>query len=140
MKSSKFWIAVVVAGVAANALDFVIQTYVFGSMYTSNSTLFNNNPANIPWYVVGDFVAVLVMSFFYDKVYASFEGGPTGGMKFGAWYGLVVSFPGFIFLHLMINGYSYKLAWMSIIYSIIWGAIIGTVVGAMYKKGAATAA
>jgi hypothetical protein len=139
MKSSKFWIAVLVAGVVINVFDYVLHGIILRDMYTSDPTTFRQME-NPTWFVIGDFVAVLVLAWFYDKVYGSFSGGMKGGMVFGIYAGILVGFPGFIFTHLVFNGFTYGMAWTWIITGIIWGGIAGAILGALYKKGEAKAA
>ena len=134
MKNSKFWIAVVAGGVVANILDFVVQGKVFADMYYSKMPEHFNMTANPAYYILGDFVAVLVFAWVYDKVYASFGGGRKGGMMFGVYAGVLVNFPTWIFAHLTMVGVSYGMSWMLTIYGVAWYTIVGTVVGQMYSK------
>ena len=139
MKSGKFWIAVLVAGVVMNVLDYVLHGIILRDMYTSDPTTFRqmDNPM---WFVIGDFVAVFVMAWFYDRVYGSFSGGVKGGMTYGIYFGIIVSFPAMIFTHLVFNGFTYSMAWVATIAGVVWGGIAGTVLGALYKKGEVKAA
>lgn len=140
MKSSKFWIAVAVAGVAMNIIDYVFQGMLFSEMiYKKFPQLFNMSPSNIPYYMVGDFITVLVFAWVYDKVYSSFGGGPKGGMMAGMYAGILVNFPTWIFAHLTFNGFPYWASWVFTIYGIVWYNIAGTIIGALYKKGDAPA-
>ncbi len=138
MKSSKFWIAVLVTGVAVNVFDYVLHGVLLRDTYASNPAFREmNNPM---WFIIGDFVAVLVMAWFYDRVYSSFAGGTKGGLTYGLYFGFVLSFPTYIFIHLMFNGFTYGMAWMGIITGVIWGGIAGAILGSLYKKGEAKAA
>jgi hypothetical protein len=141
MKSSKFWLAVLVAGVVANILDYLVYTQWLGPTYMmSNPTLFRQD-TNVAWYVVGDFVAVFVFAWIFNKVSGSFGSTVQDGAKAGLYLGIFANFPLWIFMHLMFNGYPYSLSWISTIYGIIWYVILGAVVAAMMKKGgSATAA
>lgn len=139
MKSSKFWIAVVVAGVVMNIVDFLCQGMMFTKMYYEKLPDLFITTGNPVYYIVGDFVSVLVLAWVYDKVYSSFGGGSKGGMMFGLYAGILASFPTWIFAHLMFKGFPYGLSWAWTIYGVLWGVIAGTVVGAMYKKGEMTA-
>jgi len=139
MKSGKFWIAVLVAGVVMNVYDFVLHGVLMRDTYASNPDVFRQSD-NPTWFVIGDFVAVLVLAWFYDKVYGSFAGGLKGGLMYGIYAGILVCFPGFIFTHLVFDGFTYGMAWTWIIAGIIWGGIAGAILGALYKKGEAKAA
>lgn len=133
MKSSKFWIAVLVAGIVVNVYDFLVHGWMLSSTYKSMPDVFNQTD-NPTWFVIGDFVAVIVFGWFYDKVYGSFGGGLKGGATYGLYAGVLVSFPTWIFNYLIFAGFPYGLAWEITIANIIWGVIAGMVLGAMYKK------
>jgi hypothetical protein len=132
MKNPKFWIAVLVGGIVANVIDSIVMGGVLESTFASIPSI--RQDMSIAWLVFGDFVAVFVFTLLYDRVYSSFPGGPKGGATWGAYAGLLVSFPTWLFMHLMFVGFPYGLAWGLTIYGIIWGVIVGAVVGAMYKK------
>ena len=138
MKSSKFWIAVAAAGVAVNVFDGVLQGMILQNMYYSKHPDLFNMTANPAWYIFGDFVAVFVFAWVYDKVSSSFASGWMGGAMYGLYAGILVNFPGQIFLHLYIRGFSYRLAWFNTIYGIVWGILAGAIFAAVYKKGAST--
>jgi hypothetical protein len=132
MKNPKFWVAVLVGGVVANIIDMIVMGMLLDPTFKSIPGM--RQDANPLWFVIGDFFAVFVFTLLYDRVYSSFSGGPKGGATWGAYAGLIVSFPTWIFMHLMIDGFPYGLAWGLTISGIIWGVIVGATVGAMYKK------
>ena len=134
MKSSKFWIAVLAAGFAANVLDFIVQGNILWKMVYVNHPNLYAQTGNPLWLVLTDFIAVAVFAWFYDVVYKSFEGGMKGGMKFGLYAGIFLNFPAWFFAHFMFVGFSYKLTWALTLYGIMWGIVVGTIIGAMYKK------
>ena len=140
MKNSKFWIAVVVSGVAMNIVDFVLQGMVMTPMYYSKHADVFIQTTNPVWYVVMDFIMVFVLAWVYDKVAASFNSGWKGGAMYGLYAGILVNFPTWIFLHIFIKGYSYKFAWFSTFYGIVWTVIAGAIVAGIYKKGATASA
>ncbi|MER3524257.1 MAG: hypothetical protein C4326_09370 [Ignavibacteria bacterium] len=145
MKSGKFWLAVLVGGVVANIIDGLVwdglvwNLWLGPSYVMQNTTLFRQDTA-VAWYIIGDFVATFVFVWVYDKVAGAFGTTVQDGAKAGLYLGILMSFPTFIFMSLMFNGFSYGLSWIMTIYSIIWYVILGTVVAAVMKKGAATAA
>jgi len=132
MSSGKFWLAVLAAGVVANIIDAFVMGGVLASTMASIESM--RQDTNMVWFVVGDFLFVFVMVWFYDKVYGSFGGGPKGGATFGLYVGVICSFPMWIFIHLMFKGFPYSLAWILTIYGIVGGIIAGSVIGAVYKK------
>ena len=141
MKSSKFWLAVLVAGVVMNILDYIIYGMWLGNAYFMQNTVLFRQDTNPIWYVIGDFVGVFVFVWVYSKISGSF--GPTvqDGVKAGLYLGIFANFPLWILMNLMLNGFPYSLSWISTIYGIIWCMIVGAIVAAvMKKKEAATAA
>ena len=134
MKSGKFWVAVLVTGVAMNVIDFVFQGMMMMSIYYSKMPDLFNVSTNPIWYLLGDFIAVLVLASVYDRVSSSFSPDWKGGAEFGTYAGILVNFPTWIFLHLMIKGFPYGLSWISTIYGIVWTIIAGAIVAALYKK------
>jgi len=133
MNIKKLVLATVVAGVVANVLDFVVHGMILGGTYAQNPSLFRQDVSPL-WFIVGDFVAVFVFLWVYDRVYSSFGGGPKGGATFGLFAGILVNFPSWIFAHLMFVGYGYSLSWTMTIYGIVWAIVVGAVAGALYKK------
>ncbi len=138
MKSSKFWIAVLAAGFAANVFDFIVQGNLLWKMFYANLPALYNQTGNPLWLTLTDFIAVAVFAWFYDVVYKSFEGGMKGGMKFGLYAGIFLNFPAWLFAHFLFNGFPYGLSWVLTIYGVIWGMVVGSIIGMMYKKETAT--
>lgn len=134
MKSSKFWIAVLVGGVIANVVDFLVQGLWLSSAYYNQMPDLFNMGTSVANYIFGDFVAVFVLVWVYDRVGGSFAAGPKGGMVFGFYAGVLINFPMAIFLHLMFKGFPYGLSWIWMIYGIILYTILGSVIGGLYKK------
>lgn len=132
MNSGKFWIAVLGAGVVANILDGTVMGGLLNNTLHSIESI--RQDPDPTWFIIGDFVLVFVMMLFYDKVYGSFGGGPKGGATFGLYIGVILNFPMWIFIHLMFKGFPYSLAWILVAYGIIWGLVVGSVIGALYKK------
>ncbi len=139
MKSSKFWIAVLVTGVVANVIDYCFYALWMGPTYmVTNPTLFRQD-TNPVWFVGGDFIAVFILAWVLNRVSSAFGATTKDGAKAGLYLGVLVSFPTYIFMHLMFNGYSYDLSWISTIYGILWYVVMGTILAAMMKRGAAAA-
>ena len=95
--------------------------------------------SNPVWFIIGDFITVLVLALVYVKVAASFSAGWKGGAMYGLYAGVLVNFPTWIIVHLMVKGISYKYAWLSTIYGIVWSVIAASIVAALYNKGEAAA-
>ncbi len=132
MKEGRFWITVGVAGVIMNVVDFIFHGWLFaGPIYQRYAGVFRQDESLMPFYILGDFVAVLVVAWVYLKVRGSFEPGLKGGAVFGLYVGVVMSFPMYHFTQLTIEGFPYWVAWVMTIYGIFWGTVLGAVIGKM---------
>ena len=134
MNVKKLVVATLVGGIVANVLDYVVHGMLLAERYYSKLSVLFRQDTPVHYFVIGDFVAVLVLVLVYDRVYASFGGGARGGAIGGFWAGLLVSFPTFIFIHLQFAGFPYALSWIWTIYGIVWYVVVGAVVGALYRK------
>jgi len=130
MKSPKFWIAVIVAGIVANVMDFCVQGQLLTSAYYSKIESMRTDTKPM-WYIIGDFVAVFVFAWVIKRVASAFPGGAKGGATAGFFLGVLLNFPSYHFIQLMFKGYPYRLAWINTIYGIIGCVIIGAVLGAI---------
>ena len=139
MKSNKFWLAVLVGGVVANIIDFIVYGMWLQQAYFMQNTVLFRQDTNVAWYVVGDFIAVFIFAWIFTKVSGSFGSTVQDGAKAGLYLGIFANFPLWIFVHLMFNGYPYSLSWINTIYGVIWYVILGAVVAAVMKKKEATA-
>ena len=92
-------------GVIANVMDFVVQGNLLAGYYSLPPFSQENN---IVWLVVGDFVAALVFTWVYLRFASAVPAGVAGGATFGAYAGVLVSFPTNIFLHLPHCGVSVR--------------------------------
>ena len=134
MKSGKFWLAVLVAGVVMNILDAIVYgMWLEGAYFKQNTVLFAQD-TSMAWYVIGDFIAVFVFAWIFTRVSGSFGSTVQDGAKAGLYLGIFANFPLWIFMHMMFNGFPYSLSWISTIYGVIWYVIAGAVVAAMMKK------
>ncbi len=134
MKSGKFWLAVIAGGFVLNVLDFLLHGLILQNAYYAKLTdVFNQGGSPAP-FIIGDFVVAFVYAWVYDKVYGSFGGGLNGGSMFGLYAGVLTSFPTWLFMHLVIQGFPYDLAWIWTLNGIVWSVILGAVLGTIYKK------
>lgn len=136
MKSGKFWLAVLVGGVVVNILDFLVWGLWLGPSYIMQQAIFRQDTSMV-WYIIGDFVATFVFVWVYDRVAGSFGTTVKDGATAGLYLGILMSFPTFILMYLMVKDFPYGLSWIMTIYGIIWYVILGAVVAAVMKKPAA---
>ena len=139
MFKKNFWIAVVVGGIVVNVMDFLVHGMLFAEMFYSKMEGMRTD-TNPMWFVVLDFIMVMVFVWFYDKVHAVFGRGMQGGMKFGLYYGVALNFPVMFFPYLMYQEMNYGYVWASIIYGVIWGMILGMTIGKFYTAGSTSSA
>ena len=132
MNVKKLLLAAIAAGVVMNIVDFVTHGQLLMGYYSQFS--FFRKQMSMQWFVIGDFVAALVFVCVYARVLSSFEGGLKGGATFGLYAGVLVNFPTWIFSHLLIDGFTYGLAWAWTAIGIVGAVIAGAVAGVIYKK------
>jgi hypothetical protein len=132
MNVKKLLIASVVVGVVLNVFDAVVQGQLMAPTYAKLSGLFRTD-MNMAYLVIGDFVAALVFVWVYDKVRGSFGAGAAGGAVYGLYAGVLMNFPTWIFLNMLIVGFPYSLAWIWTLIGVVATVIAGAVAGALYK-------
>jgi hypothetical protein len=131
MDFKKFLTIGIAVSIAANAIDFVVQGKLLGSFYAQAPF---RQDMNFAWLIVGDIVAAFVFTWFYLAVAGSFASGVSGGATMGFYTGVLVNFPAAIFMHLMIQGIPYYLAWIWIFYGVFWYVCAGAIAGALNKQ------
>jgi hypothetical protein len=132
MNVKKVLLTALAVGVVMNIFDFVVQGQLLAG-YNGQFSLMRKDPP-IPWLIVGDFVAALVFVWVYSRVASAFPGGPQGGATYGLYAGILVNFPTWIFAYLLIEGFTYGLAWVWTVVGIVWMVVAGAVAGAVYKR------
>ena len=134
MNVKKLLLATVAVGIASTILDGIVQGQVLQGMYYSKLTSLFRADAPMAGLIGGGFVAALVFVWVYARVCDSFGGGPKGGATYGLYAGVLVNFPTWIFMNMLIVGFPYSLAWVWTIYGIVATVILGAVAGATYNK------
>jgi hypothetical protein len=122
---------VLVAGIVGNLLDIAVEGHLLAGAYSKVPSMRTDTP--MTYFILGDFVAVIVLAWILQKV------APAIGMgaKAGLYLGIFASFPTWHFIQLMFKGYPYDLAWINTIYGIIWYVIVTAIIGAIAKPKAA---
>ncbi len=139
MNKSKCWLALLVAGLVVNALDVLVQGKLLTDAYYSHLA-WSRQDTPVYWFIVGDFVAVAVFIWVYGKVASAFSDGAKGGACAGFVLGVLVNFPAWEFMHLMVRDFPYALTWIETVYGILWYVVMGAIVGAITKKPVAASA
>lgn len=132
MRPIRFIKLVLVAGVVLNALDVLVQGVLLSGYYTGPS--FRDVNDVLPQLIALDFVAGAVFVWLYWKFGAVTGAGAPGGALFGWYAGMLYSFPMFIAMHLLFNGYSFHLAMINTVYQVAAYVIAGLAVGALNRK------
>jgi hypothetical protein len=136
MKGGRFWLAVLIGGVAGNILDMAVYGFWLGPKYMAHETLFRHGLSPW-WFVFADFVAVFIFAWLFDKVSGSFGSKAMDGAKAGLFLGVFANVPSEVLLSLMFDGYSYTLSLLTTAYGVVWYVMLGTVVAAVMKKSTA---
>jgi len=134
MNVRKFIVAVVGVGVVMNVFDFVVNGIILQKAVYAKLPNLLRQDMSIPWLVIGDFIAALVLVWVYVRVSGSFDAGAKGGAQFGFYAGVLINFPTWIMAHLFFVGFPYHLSWTWTVMGILWCVIAGAVAGALYKK------
>jgi hypothetical protein len=142
MNLKKLLIAFIAVGVVVNVYDFLVYGVLLRGTLESEPlrAVFKPMVENMVWYIIADFVAALVFVWVYARVYDSFGGGVKGGLTFGIYGGIFLTFPTAIVIYLSIAGIPYWFSWAWIAIGIVWCIIAGIVAGALYTKQAPAAA
>jgi hypothetical protein len=133
MPVSKLLVTAIVVGIVVNVYDFLIHGILLqGALYSKLPLM--RTDASIPLLIAIDFVAAVVFVWVYQRVRPSFAPGAGGGATFGLYAGVLVNFPTWIACYLLINGFTYGLAWAWILTGIMWAVLAGAVAGALTSR------
>lgn len=135
MNMRRILVGTVVLGIVGNAIDWVVNNYVFGSAWAALP--FVNATPPMMWLAIGDFVAALMLMIAWDKFGAVSGTGGAAGFKFGLFAGAFVNFPMVLFWQMYIKGFPYNLAWEMIVVSTIWYGVLGAVAAMLDGKAKA---
>ena len=122
----------IVVGLVMNVLDFIVQGNLLAGMFAAVPA-FRQTTEMLPYLIVGDFVAGLVFAWAFLKLGSAAGHGVAGGATFGLYAGVLIGFPTYIFVHLLLNGVPYGLMWVLTIYTALVYVVLGAVAGALHK-------
>jgi hypothetical protein len=126
-------------GVVVNLYDFVVHGLLLTGPLYSKLPLMRPG-ASLPLLILMDFVAALVFVWVFQRVRACFAPGAAGGAAFGFYAGVLVNFPTWIGTYLLLEGFTYGLAWAWILTGVVWGVLAGAVAGALMSRPVPSAA
>jgi len=139
MPVSKLLVTAIVVGIVVNVYDFLMHGILLQGPLYSKLPLMRTD-ASVPLLIATDFVAAVVFVWVYQRVRPSFAPGAAGGARFGLYAGVLVNFPTWIACYLLINGFTYGLAWAWILTGVIWAVLAGTVAGALTSRSLSASA
>lgn len=139
MQTGRILKAGLAVGVVMNIYDYVTNTFVFPMF--GPPPAFMKDMASLPmmWLVISDFVAGLVFIWVFDKVRAAFGPGAKGGATYGVYAGILMNFPLWIVMYLVMKDLPYGVAWTYTINGVVWGVIAGAVGAIVYDMGSPAA-
>jgi len=135
MNMRRILVGTIVLGIVGNAIDYVLNTYVFASSWAALP--FVNATPPIMWLVIGDFAAAFMFMLMWDRFSASVGSGAAAGFKLGLFAGAFVNFPMILFWSIYIKDFPYGLAWQMIVVGTVWYGILGAVASMLDGKTAA---
>jgi hypothetical protein len=136
---ARLLLTALIVGVVVNLYDFVVHALLLtGPLYSWLPIMRQN--MSLPLLVLIDFVAALVFVLTFQRVRACFAPGVAGGAVFGLYAGVLVNFPTWIGSHLLLRGFTSRLAWAWILTGVVWGVVAGAVTGALWSRPSAAGA
>lgn len=132
------WTGLVV-GVAVNLYDYVVHGLLLAGPFYSKVALMRPEPA-LSRLILADFVAAFVFVWVFQRVRSCFAPGAAGGVIFGLYAGVLVNFPTWFVSHLLLRGFSNRLAGVWILTGVVWGALAGAIAGALMHRQSSSAA
>ncbi len=129
MSAKRLLLGTVILGVVMNLLDVLLHGFALASI---NPTIEGARMEDwmMPWFIVGDFISALMLTWFYGIVRGSF----SSGWKFGAVTALVFSFPYQLMNGMMIKGFPYWLSWVFIAVMVIEWGIFGCILDRLFQR------
>lgn len=135
MQTGRILKAGVAVGVVANIWDFISNLYILPMLGPAPAIMKDAASFPLPMLAFADFVAAFVFVWFFDRVRAAFGPGAKGGATYGLMAGILMNFPLWIVMSLVLKDFSYGTAWQWTIASIIWAVLGGAVAGVVYDMG-----
>jgi hypothetical protein len=135
MNWTRFFIAFIAAFVFIFAFGFVWHAKLMHDAYNEVPTLWRTDAdfgAHFPLLILGH----VVMAFFLTMIYASFV--PAGGAGAGARLGIMVAllYTGYNLIRFAVEPLTTKILGFWIVGDLIAFAVVGAIIGAIYKPSA----
>lgn len=136
MPLPRLLLTALIVGIVVNVYDFLVHGLLLAGPLYSRTPLVRQE-ASIALLVLSDFIAALVFVWVFQRVRACFPPGAAGGAVFGLYAGVLVNFPTWIVCYILLDGFTYGLAWAWILTGVLWGVVAGAVAGALMSRGTA---
>ena len=136
MNAKQFIMAIIVIGIVGVILDYLTHGVLLASTYSTMPCMAGNDPGNMPWFILCNFVGAAVFVWFYSIVRSSFEGRSNGVLLYGIMYGIIISIPMDMIDSLIYKGFPYWLTWVWVIIAVVEHGIYGLLLSMFTKKRA----
>ena len=125
----------IVVGIAANAVDWLLMKFFWGTSWTALAWV--NPTPPMMWLIIGDFAVAFMLMLAWDKFGAVSGKGPGAGFRFGLFAGAFVTFPAVLSWQMWIKDFPYALAWKTIVVGTLFYGVLGAVAAMLDGKEAA---
>jgi hypothetical protein len=133
MSLGKVLLGGTVIGIATFFVYGLIDGMLLASTYASIVGMPDMKAVPIYIWLIYSLLGGWVFAWFYSRVKDSFAPGLAGGITFGLYAGIFLSFPMMIQMHLLVKGYPYWLGWFGTAEYIGIGVLSGAIIGLMNK-------
>lgn len=137
MKLQKAGIAILAVWVWLLIWDNVLAGIAMGSAMAQIPGMSESFPK--VWEVVGDLFAAAVLVWVFTKVRTSFNAGVKGGLTYGLYAGILMNFPGWLWMTVYAD-WPYAATWHIVIMATLFTVVSGALIGLVYGKAGGDAA
>ena len=134
MNMRRILVGTIVLGIVGNAIDWLLNTYVWASMMSA-MTWVNPSPPMM-WIIIANFAAAFMFMLMWDRFSGSVGGGAGAGFRLGLFAGAFINFPAVLGWQLYIKGFEYTTAWKFMVVGILWYGVLGIVASMLDGKKA----
>jgi hypothetical protein len=126
-------LAALVGAIVMWLVSFLLHGVIMGNTYTALPEVFTQEQANPLLFLLIEVLIAFPAAVIFARTRESWADGITGGLVFGFWLGLVVSFA-HLFNSLVFEGFPYYLSWCWFGINMILTLILGVVYGVMIRR------
>ena len=137
MRGKGFWLSAVVVFVALAILDYVIHSVLLRGDYAATGLV--RTDVSVPVILLGELLFAVLFTWIYTKGYEPAKPGLGQGVRYGIAIGLLYWGAGTL-IHLGVIPVGAGLALKWIVFGVVEMAILGAIVGQLYRPAASAAA